>query len=185
MSAIGGFNARRLSRRSVLRGGGIAGLGIAGAALIGCGDDEATPTPEPSDGGSNTSTPAPTSSSGDATATATEAAAEPSFPDEFIVANAAEPPDLLPWFGGFEQALVTRQVYQTLIEPRLTLAADGSPQWEMVGVLAESWERDGDNAWLIKLREGVRFHNGDRYGRHNGQAHHLREPIEKRIRRNP
>lgn len=159
---IGGDRAealgqRRLSRRAALRLGGVAGLGVAGAALIGCGDDEeSTPTatsePDGSNGGGSSASP---------TATPTETAGEPAFPDEFVVANAAEPPDLLPWFSGFEQALVTRQIYQTMIEPRLTLAADGSPQWELVGVLAESWEREDDTTWLLQLREGVTFHNGE------------------------
>ena len=31
---------RRLSRRGMLRGTAVAGLGLAGAALIGCGDDD-------------------------------------------------------------------------------------------------------------------------------------------------
>ncbi len=144
-----------------MRLGGVAGLGVAGAALIGCGDDE-DPTATPTEAAGD-ATPSPTvaADNGSPSATPTEADAEPAFPDEFVVANAAEPADLGPWFGGFEQALVTRQIYQTLIEPRLTLAADGSPEWELVGVLAESWEREGDATWLIKLREGVTFHNGE------------------------
>jgi peptide/nickel transport system substrate-binding protein len=159
MQEFDGVTTRRLSRRAVLRAGGLAGLGVAGAALIGCGSDDGdeTATPSATSGATSAAT-----ASGGASASPTEAAAEqPAERAEFIVANAAEPPDLLPWFGGFEAALVSRQVYQTLIEPRLTLAEDGSPQWELVGVLAESWEREDDSTWLLHLRDGVQFHNGE------------------------
>jgi peptide/nickel transport system substrate-binding protein len=65
--------SNRISRRTALRGAGAAGLGLAGAALIGCGDDEpeatATGTAPPSGG---TSTPAPTG-------TQPPAAGEPRF----------------------------------------------------------------------------------------------------------
>lgn len=63
------WTRNRASRRALLRGGGAAGLGLAGAALIGCGDDDdsgASPTATspagststPSGGSTGTSTPA-------------------------------------------------------------------------------------------------------------------------------
>ena len=81
--------------------------------------------------------------------------------DPFVVANEMEPLDLLPWFGGYGQALVTRQVYETLAEPRMTLAEDNTVDITLTPVLAESWERVDDTRWRFFLREGVSFHNGE------------------------
>lgn len=81
--------------------------------------------------------------------------------DEFVIANEAEPASLLPWFGGFGSALVTRQVYESLAEPRMEQAADGSVTITWVPVLAESWERVDPVTWHFTLRQGVTFHNGE------------------------
>jgi peptide/nickel transport system substrate-binding protein len=129
---------------------------LAGAALVGCGDDDdgeptATSTPTSTPEGSTTTGPQ-ASAAGDASGS--------SLPDEFIVANEGEPPDLLPWFSNFASGLITRQVYQTLWEPRLTLV-DGQPNWEFVPVLAESFEQTSPTTWQFALREGVTFHNGE------------------------
>lgn len=49
---------------------------------------------------------------------------------------------------------VLRSVYDTLLEPD----RDG----RIIGALAESWDVSPDNLrWTFRLREGVRFHNGD------------------------
>jgi peptide/nickel transport system substrate-binding protein len=59
------WNARgsRVSRRGLLRAGGVAGIGLAGAALIGCGDDDdspaATPAPTAAPGTTPAATPEP------------------------------------------------------------------------------------------------------------------------------
>ncbi len=57
----GGISATsgRFGRRSLLRAGGVAGVGLAGAALIGCGDDDDEPTPVPTAPG-GTATPGTT-----------------------------------------------------------------------------------------------------------------------------
>lgn len=130
---------------------GMAGFGLAGAALVGCGDDEDAPPDErtAADGGA--------SSDG---RTSTLGAPASSLPEEFILANESEPADLLPWFANFGTALVTRQVYQTMWEPRLTLVG-GRPHWEMVPVLAEAFEQTGPTTWRLQLRPGVTFHNGE------------------------
>ena len=53
------------------------------------------------------------------------------------------------WSPG--QVLMLEQLY----EPLLRISSDGQP----VGLLAENWERHGDN-WHFGLRKGVRFHSG-------------------------
>ncbi len=138
-----------VSRRAAMRGGLLAGLGLAGAALLGCGDDE-----EESEG-SEASATAP-----GASPSSSVAAGSSALPDEFVLANESEPADLLPWFANFGSALVTRQVYQTMWEPRLTVV-NGRPTWERVPVLARSFEQTGPTTWRLALREGVRFHNGE------------------------
>lgn len=79
----------------------------------------------------------------------------------FVIANEAEPASLLPWFGGFGAALVSRQIYETLVEPRMELNDAGEIEINWVGVLAESWERVDDLRWRFYLRRGVTFHNGE------------------------
>src|SRR5690606_7621590 len=39
------WTSRRISRRGVIRGGGLTGVGLAGAAPIGCGGDDDDPEP--------------------------------------------------------------------------------------------------------------------------------------------
>src|SRR5690606_30486877 len=116
----------RTSRRGFLNASAVTVLGIGGAALVGCGaaDSDADAATAAAESGTRAATRAPS------------AATASGVPDEFIVANEAEPPDLLPWFTGFGGGLVTRQVYQTMWEPRLTLV-DGEPSWENVPVLAQ------------------------------------------------
>jgi len=81
--------------------------------------------------------------------------------DEFVVANELEPSDLLPYFSSYGAVLVTRQVYQPLAEPRLTLNEQGVVDVAYTPVLAESWERVEPTRWRFALRQGVTFHNGE------------------------
>lgn len=46
-----------------------------------------------------------------------------------------------------------QQVYNTLV--------DLTPEMEVVPSLAESWEQVDDLTWQFKLRQGVKFHNGE------------------------
>ena len=49
------------------------------------------------------------------------------------------------------------QVLVQVYEPLVRLDLDGN----IVGILAESWERYDDYSYVFYLREGVRFHNGE------------------------
>jgi peptide/nickel transport system substrate-binding protein len=84
------------------------------------------------------------------------------------VANETEPPSLDPWLRGYGQTLVTRQVYEPLVDIRMTLGEEGSSTAtvEEVPVLAESWERIDDLTWRFSIRQGVTFHNGEALDAH-------------------
>src|SRR5688572_27847855 len=57
---------RRLSRRGVVRGAALGGVGLAGAALIGCGSDDDTSDPNATaeGGASGTASPSETTAAG-------------------------------------------------------------------------------------------------------------------------
>lgn len=149
----------RVSRRRLLSGAGVAGLGVLGAALVGCSEDEETATA--------TATAAASGGSGGAAATSAAATSSSTpvagtqLPAEFVFANDAEPGDLGPWFANFSTGLVTKNIYEPLVEPFLMLNPDGTPHWEVRGVLAESFEAVTPAIYRLKLREGVKFHNGE------------------------
>lgn len=71
-----------------------------------------------------------------------------------IVAQASDPVTLDP-HGQNDQpsARVRVQIYETLVNHGYDL--------EIVPGLAESWEQIDEVTWEFKLRQGVRFHNGD------------------------
>lgn len=81
--------------------------------------------------------------------------------DEFVIANEVEPTDFLPYFSSYGTVLVTRQIYQPLAEPRLTLNDQGVVDVAYTPVLAESWEQIDATRWRFALRQGATFHNGE------------------------
>lgn len=150
--------ARRgaVSRRSLLRGAGVAGAGLAGAVLIGCSDDDgdgtatATATADGGDGGGD---------GGDATATAapTEAAGTPKTGGIFRRSVAGDPTSLDPYASGsFTAKTIGAHVYSRLMKLETGEGLDPfdlGPTFD----LAESVESDDGQNWTIKIREGVLF----------------------------
>ena len=150
---------RRLSRRGVLRGSAVAGLGLAGAALIGCGDDDddeeaAAPAAQ---------APAP--------AGATTAPAQPT--------QAAAPEEQINR-GGIVKDHRTRAITGHF-DPHINLNNQLAP-WHAIGnfgtdmtqdgeevlpELLESWEIPGDGTEMIaKVRSNAKWHNrGSEAGR--------------------
>jgi hypothetical protein len=120
--------ARRITRRRFTAGAAAAGVLIGSTPIFAAcssgddDDDDATGSSGASGASRSLSTSGATSSG--------------STISEFVVANEAEPLDLLPYFGGYGQGLVTRAIYQTLIEPRMTLNSDGSVKVSYEGSLA-------------------------------------------------
>lgn len=81
------------------------------------------------------------------------------------VANEAEPAALDPWMRGYNQTLVTRQIYEPLADVRMTLEGD-DVVIEYVPVLAESWEQVDELTTRFTIRQGVTFHNGEALDAH-------------------
>src|SRR5262245_43259606 len=83
------------------------------------------------------------------------------IPSEMVIANEAEPDDLLPYFAGFGPGLVMRSIYETLVEVRMGLNPDGSASVAYVPVLAESYKQTSPTTFEFKLRPNVKFHDGE------------------------
>jgi ABC-type transport system substrate-binding protein len=145
----------RVSRRAALRGAGLGIAGLAGAALIGCGDDdEATTT---------AATPTPASAATAAAAAATEA------------------PGAMGPLRGNASVAQSANVYET-IDAHLTVASPvltilsaaqskilrfSNPNTgELVGDLAESWETPDPLTVVLNLRPGVKWHSAGPGARH-------------------
>lgn len=80
------------------------------------------------------------------------AARAASAPGTLTFGLSSYPPNLQPWSNaGTAQATVKLMMFRGL----LSYAPDGSLRDE----LAESWGRDGETAWVFRLRDAV-FHNG-------------------------
>ncbi|HEV8637747.1 MAG TPA: ABC transporter substrate-binding protein [Chloroflexota bacterium] len=73
-----------------------------------------------------------------------------------VVAPPTDPAALHPLL---QTGLVEASVYGNLYDPLVALDADGRPQ----PALAESWQTPDDRTWVFRLRQGVTFHNGERF----------------------
>ena len=143
--------ARRLSRRRMLRGAAVGAAGIAGAVLIGCGDNEdATSTPDDPDGGGN--------GGGGSTTTATAAPTDTSPQRGGVITTGISSNnffqlDPVTGTGGDEHQFLW-MVYDNLVGYDETLTPQVSRS------LAESWEVEDDVTLVFRLRPGVKFHDG-------------------------
>lgn len=74
--------------------------------------------------------------------------------DELVVAQGADPKSLDPHASNDQpSSRVNKQIYSTLVE--------ATEDMEIEPGLAESWEQVDNTTWKFKLREGVKFHNGE------------------------
>lgn len=146
--------ATRIGRRGLLRTGAIGGLGIAGAALIGCGgsDDETA-----------TSTPAVGAPSGTAAAGATTApttAMEPQSGGTAVFATAGEPPALDP-SATLSYGLHTSisPVYSLLVRTVFAPEASSPADFTLKPDLASEWETPDLSTFTFKLDPKAKWHN--------------------------
>ena len=142
---------RRLSRRGMLRGTAVAGLGLAGAALIGCGDDEdedAAPA-----AAATTAAPA----AGTPAAAATEAAGPEVYGGTFQTPEVDNfqyqhiDPHPAVWTSRF-----TWGTHSYLV--RLDVRNSDATKWEVVPDLATSWEQPDDTSYVFHLADAD-FHD--------------------------
>lgn len=137
---------RQFDRRRFLGGAGVLGAGLAATAVVGCSDDD-------DDAEAGGETPTTRAAAGE---TPTSSA-----PEELIIAMQAEPDDLMPFYGGFDQMIALRAVNETLMNVVMTERPGGGADVAFEPVLAESWEQVGDTTFTFNLRPGVRFHDGE------------------------
>lgn len=141
---------QRAGRRHFLKGSGVAALGLAGAAIVGCGDDDDDSNgDEGQPGGQPTSAPS----------------ALPDHPlfkglpggkrgGKFVWAQSDDP------VGGDPHSheepgthALVQPIYSGLFFPWET--SPGKP--EIVGELVEKWEQPNDTELVLHLRRGVKF----------------------------
>ena len=143
---------RRLSRRGVVRGAALGGIGVAGAALIGCGGDDDDPeSPAATAEGGATGTAAP------AEGTAASGAKSGGTLRMHI---AAEPPN-------FDMHANSTYAVNNAISPLFNMLVQFDPSKEfdppesILPDLAESWEASNDGlSFTFNLVQNAAFHDG-------------------------
>lgn len=142
------FSQNRISRRSALRGAGLGAVGLAGAALIGCGggDEEATGTATASATGTGTGTTAPTATPD--TMTPVQGGTYTTYTSTFA---GVDPHNSV--YGG---AGLVPQAYNYLIRQEVLRQDLG--ELGQVTDLAESVEvTDDGQTWVFKLRSDAKI----------------------------
>ena len=142
---------QRMSRRGILRGAGVGAAGLAGAALIGCGDDD-------DDDGAATASPGATTASPGATQAPEGTAAPTSVaPERGGIYRLAIPeaPDHYDMHRTTAASTyhVTRWAHSKLMQwtPGNGQFAGG----EMEGDLVATWEQPDDLTYIMHLRDDV------------------------------
>jgi peptide/nickel transport system substrate-binding protein len=148
-----GMSANRWSRRSVLRGGAIAGAGIAGAALMGCGGSDPATTPAP------TAPPGGTTPPSGAQPTPTDPHASIKRGGTYRNHITGDPPTIDPYGNlSFLTKGFAAYVYSRLY--RIPAAPGVNPTTlEPSEDLAASVETADGQTWIVKLKDGVTFHD--------------------------
>ncbi|MBI2303563.1 MAG: hypothetical protein HYU86_02305 [Chloroflexi bacterium] len=145
---------KRISRRRALGVAARASLGVAGAALLGC---AATPAP----------TPTKALAVSPAAATPTLRPAVTSTPvaktlDKLVIAHTRDIPSLDPQV---QSGNISQGGYWDMLTDTLVTLAREEESLKLVPGLATSWKvmEDDPRTWEFKLRQGVKFHNGEEF----------------------
>ena len=145
---------QRASRRRMLAGGGVAAAGVAGLALVGCGDDD-----DDDSGGGTTATS--TSATGTSTS---QAAAQPvkggivRYP--MVGISSGDPPTLYP----FENLTYLAQVPASYHYSRLLRSVAGpdinpADHTKLEGDVVADWEQPDDTTYVFTLKDNVAYHD--------------------------
>lgn len=159
--------AARIARRFV-GGGAVAGAGLAGLALVGCGDDD------DDDDGGGTATATATGTGTAATATAT--AAQPKTGGTLRVHMGGSPRSLDPHFDTFPyNTAVTNNTNERLLK----WAADFS---EIQTELADAMPEQADElTFTFKIKSGIKFHNVDPVNGREFTSEDVKYSIERQM----
>ena len=157
MSEYENYWTRRVSRRTALRGAAFGTAGLAGAALIGCGEDEPDATAEPT-----TAPPAGGGGGTQATATAEATTAPPPSTAGEIDTEAT----LTVGYGSFASSLDTQtaagsggQAASNSYHFGGLLATKKDSSAGQGGIADFEWRED-NFVLRFKIKPGVKFHNG-------------------------
>jgi peptide/nickel transport system substrate-binding protein len=150
---------QRASRRRMLAGGGVAAAGVAGLALVGCGDDD--------DEGSTATATSTGTASGSATGTATQGTPTTGSPVKggtfrypLMGMSSGDPPTLFP----FENLTYLAQHPAALHYSRLMRSANGpdvdpSDHTALEGDVVAEYEQPDDVTYVFTLKDNVAYHD--------------------------
>ncbi len=154
---------RRTNRRRLLAGGSLTAAGVAGLALVGCGDDD-DDDEAPTATSTATAAASGTTAAASATGTATSSAAQPNiggtirFP--MVGISSGDPPTLFP----YENLTYLAQVPSAWHYSRLLRSVSGpdiSPtdHTALEGDVVSEWEQPDDVTYVFTLKDNVKYHN--------------------------
>lgn len=140
-----------ISRRALLRDGGILGLVLAGSPAFLAACSSGSKSKAAASSGSPESTAGSASSAGSSSSTATAAKG-----GTLKAALTGEPDSLDP---AVSSVYTGAQVYDNIFSKLLTIAPDGT----MVGRLAKKWTATSSTVWTFDLVDNATFHNGEKF----------------------
>jgi ABC-type transport system substrate-binding protein len=172
-SAVG---TDRITRRTFLIGIGLTPVAV--ALLSGC--QAQPPAAAPPTQAASASAPTSGVAAGQPAPAAPQAApVAPAAPKagsgDITVALSAQPTSMHPVVDTVKTSFV---IQTTMMEPLVR----NTPDLKFVPSLAESWEFVPPRQWRVKLRRGVKFHNGEDF---NAQAVQFADTVYKNTKGNP
>ena len=143
----------RSRRRSFLTGAGVAGVGAASLALVGCGDDDDTPA-----GGAATAASGGTTAGASPTAETVTRGGTIRYPSAGI--NSGNPPTLFP----FENLTYLAQSPSSYHYSRLVRGVGGpgidvNDNTAMEGDMTSGWEQPDPLTYIFKMKPNVAWHD--------------------------
>ena len=154
---------RSVTRRQLLRGGAVAGMGLAAAALIGCGDDDDEAPAATAAPAAATAAPAATTAAAAATAAATPEVMQPKRGGTLRIAGqlAGDVPSLdYHRTNGSAMGSIANNVGAKLVQWDERPDSD-APAEAVLPDLATSWEQTPDGLnWTFNLRDDAQTSDG-------------------------